>query len=38
METHMEKKRRRAEDISPAATDEQLNQHFLSAGPGSSQD
>ncbi|XP_045791974.1 uncharacterized protein LOC123886726 [Trifolium pratense] len=38
METHMEKKRRRAEGITPAATDEHLNQHFLSAGPGSSQD
>ncbi|CAJ2639359.1 unnamed protein product [Trifolium pratense] len=38
METHTEKKRRRAEGITPAATDEHLNQHFLSAGPGSSQD
>ncbi|MCI29689.1 hypothetical protein A2U01_0050898 [Trifolium medium] len=38
MEIRIEKKCRRAEGIIPSETEEQINQHFLSAGPGSSQD
>jgi hypothetical protein len=38
MDVHTEKKRRRAEGTTLADTKEQTNQHFLSAGPGSSQD
>jgi hypothetical protein len=38
MEVHTEKKRKRFEGITPAETEKQTNQHFLSAGPGSSQD
>ncbi|KAK2351496.1 hypothetical protein QL285_097187 [Trifolium repens] len=36
MEVHTEKKRRRVEGMTLADTKEQTNQHFLSAGPGSS--
>ncbi|CAJ2667227.1 unnamed protein product [Trifolium pratense] len=38
MEVQVERKRRRAEGTSPEATNDLVQQHFLSAGPGSFQD
>jgi hypothetical protein len=35
METHVERKRRREEEIKNSAVVHDINQHFLSAGPGS---
>ncbi|MCI29578.1 hypothetical protein A2U01_0050787, partial [Trifolium medium] len=38
MDTQVERKRRRAEGLVETGSEAQIHQHFLSAGPGSSQD
>jgi hypothetical protein len=38
MDTQVERKRRRAEGLVVTGSEDQTHQHFLSAGPGSSQD
>jgi hypothetical protein len=38
MDTQVERKRRRAEGLVATGSEDQTHQHFLSTGPGSSQD